>query len=141
MNRTFTFVLAMAVSLAFTAAVPAADESAGKDDPMAEEQKLMNPRGSVRSSVNVILGSISKIDASDPSKIKVEVTGERDNQLHIIEIAPSTSITKVTDISELKAGDAVRVMARKSDDKEVAMGIMFGNLKRLPAAPKEIPKK
>lgn len=141
MDRYLKFALAMALSFAFTAAVSAADENTGapqaKDSPigskMASDRKLMNPRGAIKSGFSMILGSVSKIDTADPSRIKIEVNDERDNQLHIVEITPSTSITKVTDISELKAGDAVRVMARKADDKEVAVGVMFGNLKKLPA--------
>ena len=128
MKKSFTFTLAVVLSFAFGMTASAADENTGKN-------------GSARSGLSMISGNISKIDTTDPSKIKIEVNGERDNQLHIIEVAPFTSVTKVTDISELKAGDAVRVMARKADDREVAMGIMFGNLKRLPAAVKEAPKK
>lgn len=126
MSRSLAFALAIIFSLAFNVAVPAADENTA----------IMNPGGAVKSGVSVILGIISKIDTSDPSRIKIEVNGEHDNQLHIVEVAPSTSITKVTDISELKVGDAVRVMARKADNKEIAMGVMFGNLKKLPASKK-----
>jgi Cu/Ag efflux protein CusF len=129
MKRSFTFALAIVFSFAFIAAVSAADENTGKNVPVVPEQKLMNPR----SGFSMLLGNISKIDTSDASKIKIEVNGERDNQVHIIEITPSTNITKVTDISELKVGDSVRVMARKTDDREVAVGVMFGNLKKLPA--------
>ncbi|MCX5678468.1 MAG: hypothetical protein NTY76_05095 [Candidatus Omnitrophica bacterium] len=136
MKRSFTFALAIAFSLTFTAAGSAVDENTGKNGQMAAEQKLVNPRGAVKSGFSMILGNISKIDTADPSRIKIEVNGERDNQLHIVEIAPSTSVTKVTDISELKVGDPVRVMARKTDDKEVAIGVMFGNLKKLPAPKK-----
>jgi len=46
---------------------------------------------------------------------------------------PWTNITKVTDLSELKQGEAVRVISRKIDDKNTAMGIVFGNIKNAPA--------
>jgi hypothetical protein len=56
-------------------------------------------------------------------------------------------VTKVTDISELKTGEAIRVMCRKVDDKEVAMGVLFGNIKSMPpprpvgAMPPPVPTK
>lgn len=141
MDRYPIFALVTALSFASIITASAAGENTGKNSPMAVEQKLMNPMGPSKSGLSMISGNISRIDTADPARIKIEVNGERDNQLHTIEITPSTSITKVTDASELKAGDAVRVMSRKTGDKEIATGIMFGNLKKLPAAVRETPKK
>jgi len=88
-----------------------------------------------RANFTMLYGAITKIDNSDPASVKLEVKNEADNTTHIVEVSPSTNVTKATDISELKTGENVRVMARKVDNKEVAMGVMFGKIKRLPPRP------
>ncbi len=88
-----------------------------------------------RSNFTMLYGSIAKINASDPANVKLEITNEADNTTHTVEVTPSTNVTKATDASELKTGENVRVMARKVEDKEVAMGVMFGKIKRLPPRP------
>jgi len=83
-----------------------------------------------RSNLSILYGAIIKIDKADPANVKLEVKNEADNTTHIVELTPDTKVTKATDVSELKAGDNVRVMARKTDNKEVAMGVMFGKIKK-----------
>jgi hypothetical protein len=83
-----------------------------------------------RANFNMLYGTITKIDTSDPANVKLEVKNEADNTTHTVELTPATNVTKVTDISELKTGENVRVMARKVDDKEVAMGVMFGKIRK-----------
>jgi len=100
----------------------------------AAEQKPVSQKGTIKSNFNMLMGPVTKIDATDPSKIKLEVQNERDNQIHEVEVTPATNVTKVTEISELKVGDTVRTMVRKVDDKEVAMGVMFGKFKKPPQA-------
>jgi hypothetical protein len=78
----------------------------------------------------MLYGTITNIDKADPANVKLEVKNEADNTAHIVELTPNTNVTKTTDISELKAGDTVRVMARKMDNKEVAMSVMFGKIKK-----------
>jgi len=85
-----------------------------------------------------LFGSVSKIDKTDPSAVKIEVKDSRDNQLHIVEIPPAANIVRIADISEMKSGDGMRAMVRKAGDKEVAMGVMFGDMKKFPA-PKPYP--
>lgn len=137
--------LVMFLSVASALAAPAVNKNTGKTFDSGEvavessstpEQKLTGLKRAGRPGYAMLSGSVSKIDATDPSKIMIEVKGEPGGELHTIEIAPTTSVTKVTDISELKEGDSIRVMAKKIDDKEVAVGVMFGNLKK-PSAQKE----
>lgn len=86
----------------------------------------------VRPNFGLISGTISKIDTSDPANVKLEVKGEGKEQTHTIYTTPWTNVTKLTDVSELKTGDFVRIMARSAEDKTTAMNIMFGNVKRAP---------
>lgn len=89
-----------------------------------------------RPNLNMFGGTIENIDRSDPANIKVSVKSETDGVVHTLSVAPFTNITKITDASELKTGDAVRVMARKTEDnKETAMGILFGKIRNLPVPP------
>ncbi len=88
----------------------------------------------------MVSGTVLKIDASDPANMKLEVKNDADNTTHVISVSPMTQITKATDITELKTGDAVRVMARKADDKEIAMGIVFGKLAARPMPKPVTPK-
>lgn len=106
----------------------------------AEEKKAAAaekaPRQAVRPAFGMISGTLLKIDASDPANVKLEVRNTGDNTTHLISATPMTQVTKATDISELKAGDTVRIMSKKVDSNEVAMGIMFG---KLPAPPRPRP--
>jgi hypothetical protein len=75
------------------------------------------------------------VDSSDPLNIRLTVKNEKDDSTHTLTVMPWTNITRSAEISELKAGEKIRVMSRKTDDKEVAMGIMFGNIK-MPQPPR-----
>ena len=77
-----------------------------------------------------VLKGLRTYDMTDPANVKLEVKNEADNTTHIVELTPTTNVMKATDVSELKAGDNVRVMARKVDNKEVAMNVMFGKIKK-----------
>lgn len=83
-----------------------------------------------KSNFKMISGTITKIDTADPANVKLEVKSERDNAIHTVTLMPWTNITKVTDVSELRQGEAVRVMARTAEGKEVAMGVLFGKIKK-----------
>jgi len=85
-------------------------------------------------------GTIEKIDTADPANIKIQVKDDASGISRTISVVPWTNVTKVTDASELKTGDAIRVMVRKIEDKDVAMGILFGKIKNLPPLrPKPVP--
>ena len=84
-----------------------------------------------RPNFSVIFGNITKIDNTDPAKPKLEVKSDIDGATHIIEITPWTNVTKATDASELKAGDTVRIMARKVEASEVAMTVVFGKIRNI----------
>jgi len=108
-------------------AVTAAPRAAGAAAPTA-------PR---RPNFAVIFGNITKIDNADPAKPKLEVKSDIDGTTHTVDITPWTNVTKVTDLSELKTGDTVRIMARKVDNNELAMTVVFGKIKNMyaPRAP------
>ena len=141
MKKVYVLVLTAVLTLALASVAFAADQktTAPKAKPAMTAPKMppvpqpMGPRGAMRSNFNMMLGTVSKIDMSDPANVKLEVKDERDNQLHVVEVTPAANVTKSTEISELKVGDTVRVMARKVDNKEVAMGVMFGKFKKMPA--------
>jgi len=81
-----------------------------------------------------ILGSISKIDTSDPNNAKITVVNDSDKKTHVLELGPRPNIAKLIDISEVKEGEKTRIVARKVNDKEVAVSVVTGKI-RLPAAP------
>ncbi len=85
-----------------------------------------------RPEFSMITGKVEKIDSSDPANVSITVKNDKDGVSRTLTVMPWTNITKSAEISELKTGEAVRVMARKAQDKEVAMGIMFG---KMPSAP------
>ena len=85
-----------------------------------------------RPNFNMVFGTVSKIDTSDASNIKLEVKSAADDKMQTVSVVPWTNVTKVTDISEIKTGDNVRVMSRKVDDKDVAMAVMFGKIQNRP---------
>ncbi len=88
----------------------------------------------------ILSGTVSKIDNADPGNVKLDIKSDKDNSIHTLSVMPWTNITKVTDIGELKQGEAVRVITRKVDNKDAAMGIVFGKIKTVmppePMAPK-----
>jgi len=115
--------------------------AADEKKPMATAPKPPIAPGVNRPNLNMFGGTIENIDRSDPANIKISVKSETDGVVHNLSVAPFTNITKITDASELKTGDAVRVMARKTEDnKETAMGILFGKIRNLPPMrPRPVP--
>lgn len=128
------------VCASFAMAASAADEAKAKPAPAAQKALIVPPataakgmppvRPMGRANVSMIYGTVTNIDTKDPSKVKLEVTAEADKKTHTIEVLPTTTVTKLTEVTELKKGDNIRVMSRKVDDKDVAMGIMFGKIRR-----------
>ena len=141
MKKALVIVTAIIFSLAITGSVLAAEKGTAGAAPKAaapavKNLRMMPPKAGpgmppgMRPNFVMLFGKISKVDTTDPANVKVEVVNESDNKTHTIEVISSTNVTKVVDPSELKTGDMVRVMARKVDNKEVAMGVMFGKIKR-----------
>lgn len=130
MNRLFVLVLLVLFWAVNTFAVSYEPdkEKANVATPAAKGMR-MPPKNSAVTMVN---GKIEKIDASDRANIKVHIKDGASGSSRTVSVTPFTHITKVTDISELKTGDDVRVMIRKADDKEIAMGILFGKIGSLP---------
>lgn len=135
MRKTLIAIITIAFCLGFVSAVNAAEQ---KKPVLPPARPVVHP---MRTNFAMLFGSISKIDNKDPSKPVLEIKSETDNVTHRIELTPLTSITKFTDISELKTGDEVRVMTRKVDGKEIAMGVMFGKIRNLPIPKSLVPAK
>ena len=127
-------VLVLAVLAVFCAASFAmAADTAKKTAPVAAAAPGMTAGNTARpmppkSEFSMISGKVEKVDSSDPANVKITVKNDKDGASHVLTVMPWTNITKSSEISELKTGEAVRVMARKTQDKEMAMGIMFGKM-------------
>jgi Cu/Ag efflux protein CusF len=139
--RKALIVIVAVVFCALSAGVAlAADKPAATAAPAA---KAMPPKPLPRANFSMLYGTVTKVDSADPNSVKVEVKNEADGATHVVEVIPATNVTKVTEISELKVGENVRIMARKADNKEVAMGVMFGKIRKpapRPAAPAAMPE-
>ena len=139
-------ILLTIAAVCFGLAVPsfAADKDTAKKAAVATAPAAAQPVAKAipakmpRANFSMLYGTVTKIDTSDPANVKLEIKNEADNTTHTIDVVPATNVTKVTAISELKEGENVRVMARKVDSKEVAIGVMFGKIRKpapRPAAP------
>jgi len=113
---------AVVVGICFSAAV------------FAAETKAQAAPAKPKVNFTMIAGTLTAIDNSDPANAKITVKSDADGSVRTISVAPNTNVMKATDMSELKTGDPVRIMARKANDKDVAMQIMFGKMRPLPAA-------
>lgn len=113
-------------------AVPAA--TANVKNPPANPQMPGMPAGQrpMKSNFGIVMGTITKINNADPANTTLEVKNSVDNKEHTLSVTPWTNVTKVTDLSELKVGDSVRVMSRTNDNKETAMAVMFGKIQNRP---------
>ena len=130
------FALLLSVFLTTVASAQEKKEAAAATAPatttsVASSQSATAPAAVRRPNFAIVFGAITKIDTSDPAKTKLEVKSDVDNTTHTIELTPWTNVTKVTDVSELKTGDTVRIMARKVDANEVAMTIVFGKIRNV----------
>lgn len=135
MKKALLCIVVVAACLSLTGFALAADKEAAKAKPAPAmppglAAKGMPDRPPMRANFSMLYGMVTKIDAKDPANVKLEVKNEADNTTHTVEVSPATNVTKVTEISEVKTGETVRIMARKVDNKEVAMGVMFGKVKR-----------
>ena len=134
-RKVFSIILTVAFTiLAFSAASFAADQKTPA--PVVTKTATARPMPP-KANFGMIAGTITSIDNTDPANVKLQVKNDADGSTHTVSVTPWTNITKVTDISELKTGEPIRMMTRKVDDKDVAMGIMFGKMKAMPQpAPK-----
>jgi hypothetical protein len=133
MKKIFAVMTAVIFSLSLLCPLIAAQEKA------AAQRPARLPGRVPRSEFSMVFGTISKIDDSDPANPKMEVVSETDSKPHEVAVTQWTNVTKMTDFSDLKVGDTVRVMVRKVQDKEVAVNIMYGKMRpsvaRQPARP------
>ncbi len=97
----------------------------------ADEKAIPAAQAVRRPAFNFITGSVTKIDTSDAANPVIEVKSDKDGKTHVIKLTPNTNIIKVTELSELKSGDAVRVMSRTVEGNESAMSVAFGKIKKM----------
>jgi len=110
-----------------------AEENKGASTTQQSVVRMRPPQGAMPMDKNIafISGTISKIDATVPENVKVEVLNDADGKSHVVDIGSGTNILKVVEIGEIKAGDKARVVARRSGDKETALSIVTGKLKEM----------
>lgn len=125
-------VLAIVLLFSFVSLTAYCAEPAKK---AAAKPVINRPRPSGAGNMVFIMGSISKIDTSDPSNTKLTVINDADQKAHVLELGPRPNIAKLIDVSELKEGEKTRIVARSVNDKEVAVSVVTGKI-RIPAAPK-----
>ena len=101
----------------------------------APKTAAVDTKNIAKPNFGMIAGTIVNIDTTDPNNIKLQIKSDADGAIRNIIVTPWTNVTKVTDPSELKTGDTVRLMTKKDGDKEVAMGIMFGKIKNIMPPP------
>lgn len=135
-----TLVLAVLAVFCAASFIMAADEAkkAAPAVPAAPSMAAGNaaqPMQYPKPEFSMLTGKVEKIDSSDPANIRITVKNDKDGVSHTLTVMPWTNITKSAVISDLKNGEAVRVMGRKTQDKEIAMGIMFGKINVPPMAP------
>lgn len=114
-----------ALLMAGTAGAQDAKDAPAKPDPA----RIPAAAKMLKANFSSVFGTVTKIDTSNPAKPVIEVKNSRDGKVHTIQLTPATNITKVTDISELKQGENVRVMARTLDGAETALNVSFGKIK------------
>lgn len=152
-KKVSSFVIIIAISLALAGAAQAADEQTTKYAPgyAATLGKSTTPTQGQQAtkmpmpSLGIISGTITKISNANTANATIEVKSDKDNSMHTLAVMPSTNVTKITDISELKTGEPVRVISRKVNDKDTAVGIIFGNIKsassKIPTPPSPVTPK
>lgn len=131
-NRILIALVIIVLAFSFASVTFAADKKVAAQATSTQKTAATAPV-MAKPNFGMIAGTITAINASDPSNVKLSVKNDADNSVHTVMVTPWTNITKVTDVSELKTGEPVRLMTRKVDDKDVAMGIMFGKVKTMPA--------
>ena len=78
---------------------------------------------------NIIFGEIIGIDnVNSTITLKDQVTSKED----VLSFTPTTGVTKLTDVNDLKKGDVIRVIYQDQEGKKTARAIMFGKIKTAP---------
>ena len=128
MKKLFACFAVVFIALCLCSASFAADNKKPEAPKVAPTHKpVQHPY--TRPNMNILMGTITKINSADPKNVTIEVKDLSGGQARTVTVMPWTNVTKATDISELKAGDNVRIMSRQTEDnKETAMGIMFGKI-------------
>lgn len=133
-RKVFTiFVLAIFAITGIQGALFAAEQKAAAK--LAPTTAAAPVKPAAKPNFGMVAGTIVSINNTDPNNVKLEVKSDADGTIRTVTVTPWTNITKVTDVSDLRTGEPVRMMTRKVEDKDVAMGIMFGKIKKIPTPP------
>jgi hypothetical protein len=127
-RKIFMLIIAVfaVIALAYSGCYAADEKNPGQMDAKGRMMHL------ARHKVSMFDGTIEKIDSSDPANTKLFVKA-KDGAEHTVVASPRTNVTRICDVSDLKSGETVRVMARSEEGKDMAVGILFGKIKNLPA--------
>lgn len=139
-KKFFVSLAVLAVFLTFSLIAFSAEEASPAAKNTAVKKLGNDPMiAAANAKFDMISGTVTAINTADPANVTIDVKKDSDGTVHTIQVSPWTNITKITDVTELKAGETVKVMSRKIDEKDTAMGIIFGKIKKTPpvtAAPK-----
>ncbi|MFC1590654.1 hypothetical protein ACFL42_04090 [Candidatus Omnitrophota bacterium] len=102
-----------------------------EEAPAPAEDRTDNKEALRKGGFSVLFGVVQHVNMSDPYKPVIRIRSDLDGSEHYVHLSPWTNITKLTDASELKNGDAVRVMTKKRGDEKIAMTVVFGDIKHV----------
>jgi len=132
MKKSLLAICIVALVIGFADIAHCADTAGQKKASPAVTAPVKKPMPPVKSNMLFLTGTISNIDTTIPDNTKIELLSDSDGKSHVVELNRTTNIVKVMNASELKTGEKVKVMARKLDDKAVAMSIITGKIEELP---------
>lgn len=89
---------------------------------------------------NIVYGEIVSVDMANSA---ITLKNLNNSEQVTVDFNPTTGVTKITDASELKQGDNVRIIYQDQEGKKIARAIMFGKIRTNPSTlkSKETPKK
>jgi len=93
------------------------------------------PRPYAAPKLSIVNGTVAKLENADPANARLEVRDDIDGSTKTFKVQQRTAITKVSELSDLKPGDQVRIMAREADGNQIALNIIFGKIKNIVAPP------
>lgn len=116
----------MALSLASTSYCAENIKSKDKEKVPLTTKPQAVPTNLPTIKTNILYGEIVSIDFSNSTIIIKDIsTGEKNT----INFTPTTGVTKLTDVNELKQGDNIRVIYQDQEGKKTARAIMFGKIR------------
>lgn len=140
MAKVFVIILLTTLNFVFVNTLFATEEKKASATVSAPAKmstsKEMSAVKTKKANIAIMSGTILKIDTLNPQETRLEVKNDKDGTTYTMTAIPSTKVRKVADISEIKTGDMVRIISKKVDDKNIALGLVFGKIKIQPKEPK-----